>query len=545
MVATWTVRKRQETLRGLAGHIKRPFVLVFGFGLVCGAASTARAQCGVDGNFNGECVDLTLAASVSLALVGDVFEVEFLAKSANAIEQPIQAVEGVVFWDPSVVKLLGIEFDCTADSSADPCYSCSQTVVGGLTGYNWVSAGFPNDSGVDRLNADCGPDTFCSPYTGAPFNDGNFFFQVIKHVFCGALQAPPAMAPVLDPLKGSLLVARFTFEALAPGSAQISLEWDAPCRTRQKICLRGIPKKLGTDCATDADCGTRSCNGGANDGLPCSSAGECPLGVCLPLCSACTLAFCCTLDDNCSDCSFASSRVLGGTGGSSDVARFLVSPDPIRIVDCQVPGVSVDSSRYLNVVPPAGLDPVAIQVLGVSSNVSCLSKFVQSNGKLGDEPVYKTPAQWQSSMTDANNDPADPTVHVRSDDLLAGETYSVRLDCNPLSPGTSVSTEVQGTLWIFGDVDNNGSVDITDILRILSGFSGVFHALVCVSDAECAGIAPHLVCDSGGCLLITFENVDIHGVVTCGPDRDIGIVDALASIRAFQSVPDDCTIPCQ
>ncbi len=543
MVASWIVRKRQETLGGSAGRIRRPLVVLVGFGLVCGAASSARAECGVGGgDFSGQCVDLTLVASVSTAQIGEIFEVEFLAKSANAIEQPVQAVEGVIFWDPSLFKLLGAEFDCQEGSTADPCYSCSQTVEGGLTGYNWVQAGFPNDVGLDGLNADCGPDTFCSSYTGAPFNDGTLFFQAIKQVFCNGVQAPPAMAPVLDPLKGSLLITRFTFEALAPGTAQISLEWNAPCSARQMYCLRGDADKLGDLCATDADCGTRACIGGVNDGVPCSSAGECPVGVCLPLCSACTPDFCCTSDDNCDDCAFAQSRVLGGVGSVSNVVRLLVPTAPISI--CPTPSVSVDSSRYLNVVPPAGTDPVAIQVMGVSQNVSCLSKYVQSNGQLGAGPIYKTPAQWQSSMTDLGNDPADPTVHVRSDDLIAGETYSARLDCNPSSPGTSVSAAVEGTLWMFGDVDNNRTVDITDILRILSGFSGNFHALTCISDAECSAIAPHFYCDGGACLLITFENVEIHGVVTCGPDRDIGISDALTSIRAFQSVPDDCAIPC-
>ena len=546
MVANRAVRKRQETLRGFVGHIKRPLVLLVGFGLVCGAASTARAQCGEFGDFTGQCVDLTLVASVSTVQVGDVFEVELLAKSGNAIEQPVQGVEGIIVWDPSLVKLLGSMHDCQAGSTVNPCFTCSQTVSGGPTGYNWLLSGFPNDIGLDGLNADCGPDTFCPIFTGVPFNDGNAFFQAFKQFFCNGQRAPPAMAPTDDPLRGSLLVARLTFEALAPGSAQISLDLEAPCRARQKICQRGDPTTLGNPCVTDADCGIRSCNGGVNDGLPCSSAAECPGGVCLALCSACTPGFCCTFDDNCSECSFAESRVVGGLGTGDIVTRFLVSPAPISIIDCPVPSVLVDSSRYLNVVPPAGPDPVAIQVLGVSPNVSCVSKYVQTNGQLGVAPVYRTPAQWQSSMTYLPNDPTDPTVHVRGDDLVAGETYSVRLDCNSSSPGTSVSTGVERTLWLFGDTDNNLDRNITDVLRILSGFTGVFHTIACASHADCAIVAPFFFCDpdQGQCLWLTRENVDIIGIEACGSDRDISITDALSSLQAFQGLPNPCTIFC-
>ena len=164
-------------------------------------------------------------------------------------------------------------------------------------------------------------------------------------------------------------------------------------------------------------------------------------------------------------------------------------------------------------------------------------------------PVYKTPAEWQTAMSLINgpNDPFrnDPAVNVRGIELIAGETYSARLDCNPLSPGTSVSAAVEGTLWAFGDTDNNRDINITDVLRILTGFSNVFHTLSCTDDVDCAVLEPYNFCDTGSCLWLTRENVDIAGVtVGCAPDRDISINDALTAINAFAFVTDSCFVVC-
>lgn len=543
-----------------------------GFGLVCGAASSAPADCGSDGiDFTGACVNLRLVPSASSVKVGDIFTVELFAKSGNIFEQPIQGIEAVLNWDPSLVELLGNEHDCAAGSTAEPnCFSCEQTAVGGPTGHNWVTSTFPNDPTLDRLNADCGPDTYCAVFTGLPFNDGNAWYQSIKQFFCNGGIAPAPAAPVVDPAKGSLLVTRFIFEALAPGSAQISLEPVGACLTRQKICLRGDVHS-GEACETDSFCGVRNCFGGSNGaacvggfcvggsnaggacpggdfecpGDLCSSVADCPGGLCPVLCAGCSSQFCCTPGvDNCEVCAFTDTRVISGTSFAVAVTGTLGAPAEISILDCEPPSVVVDSSRYLNIIPPPGPDPVAIQVVGISSGVSCVSKFVQNNGTLGNNPIYKTPAEWQGAMTDAINDPTDPTVHARGDELVAGETYSVRLDCNAASPGTDVSSDVQVTLWLFGDTDNNLDRNITDVLKILSGFSGVFHTLSCVNDADCALVDPFFFCDQGACLWLTRENVDIIGIEACGSDRDISIRDALSSLNAFQGIADSCTIFC-
>lgn len=579
MVASWTVWRRSglgSTRASGRSAVTQAFLslgLFAVFSPLALAGHDGPDVCGTaPGDFSGHCVDLFWRIPTSQVFVGDVFDVELRAVSVNGLDQPVQAIDTILGWDPALAALfridkvcsggandgaqclnstdcppLGLEDlgfcvgACDARDTVDPCYTCSAS-------YNWVTSGFPNDSQLDALNADCGPDTFCSPYTGIVFNDGSAFYQAIKQVFCNGQQAPAAMAP---PAPGSLLVTTFQFQALAPGVFQLAMDDEAPCSTRQKICLRGDPP-LGLPCEVDSDCGSRACIGGSNAGSPCADVLQCPGGVCPVLCTGCSVNFCCTGDDNCSSCSFGETRVLGGVFVGLNVTSNLGVPGQVTISNCQPPTVTVDSSRYLNVIPPDGTDPVAIQINGVSPAVACVTaKYVGPNGVLRDTPHYATPAQWMSDMTDAFNDPTDPTVHARGLELSSGQTYSVRLDCSPSNPGTSFSDPVEATLWLLGDTNGDGERFITDTLRVLDGFTGVFFQGACTTDADCTSeLAAVSDCNeaAGLCVWVTRENVDLHGngntPEICGPDRDIAIIDALFALEGFNGLTDLCVVSC-
>ena len=575
MRANWTVWRRSRLqcarVSGRAG-VARCFVSLGVFAVL---APPAFAQCGVGGiDYSGDCVDLFWRVPTSTVFVGDVFDIELRASSANGIDQPIQAIDAILDWNAALATLLRIDKVCSGgqndgaecfsgvdcppiglvdlgycvgacdERDTDACYTCPGS-------YNWVASGFPNDSQLDRINADCGPDTFCSPYTGKPFNDGSALYQAIKQVVCNQQLAP---APPAPPAPASLLVTTFQFVASAPGVFQLALSDEAPCSTRQKICMRGDPPTLTDPCDVDSDCGSRTCFGGSNAGTICSDVSQCPGGVCPVLCTGCSESFCCTADDNCSSCSFGATRVLGGVFVGLDVTNIinLGGPGQVTISNCLAPTVAVGGSRYLNVNLPDGTDPVAIQVNGVSPDVLCVTdKYVGPNGVLRDTPHYATPAQWMTEMTDAFNDPTDPTIHVRGFELSSGQTYAVRLDCSEANPGTSFSDPVEGTLWLFGDTNGDGERFILDTLRVLDGFVGVFLRGACTTDADCTNEAAAFSdCNeaAGLCVWLTRENADLHGngnaSEVCGPDRDIGIIDALFALEGFNGLLDLCTVSC-
>ncbi len=544
MLASWMEWRRQRAGSSWCGwdSVRVLSLLVPCF--VCMFASEVRAQCGFGGDYSGECVRLELRISTPMVLVGSIIEVELHAQSVNSLGQPIQAIDTVFAWDELRLRLVGKSETCLASDLADPCYMCPSDILSGIpVTYNWASSGFPKDEQLDGINADCGPETFCPSYTGLPFNDGGAFYQAIKQVFCNGMQAPPPEAP---PAPDSLLVTAFKFEAIAPGTAQIELRPVTECQDREMVCIRGDIASIGDPCLTDSDCGERICFGGSSNGLPCASNLQCPLGLCLELCTACSAAFCCTGGDNCADCAFARTRVIGGISVGLDVTDGLGPPVTVTVSDCQAPTAWADGSRYINIIPAAGVNPVALLVTGESANVSCVSMYVGSDGVVRSTPIYKTPAEWASALTYAFNDPSDPTVHARGIEISSAETYSVRADCGPASPGTNLSDPVEATLWLYGDTDNNLDRSITDTVRILDGFQGVFHTIACTSDADCSSVEPYRTCDLdvGKCVWIHRENVDILGIEFCGADRDISIRDALHALSAFQGLSDFCSYVC-
>jgi hypothetical protein len=117
---------------------------------------------------------------------GDVLRVGLFAVSDNAADQPFAGIDAILQWDAAVLSLEGKVDDGPFD---------------------WSSSSFPNDRFLDGLNADCTPSSFCSPYTGLPYNDGVVLYQA----FVISLNPEPPMAT-----PEGLLVTTFQFRAVGP-----------------------------------------------------------------------------------------------------------------------------------------------------------------------------------------------------------------------------------------------------------------------------------------------------------------------------------------
>lgn len=124
-------------------------------------------------------VDLEWRAETTLVRVGDTVEVGLYAVSQTSTET-LLGVDAIIAWDHAVLQLLG-----HAEDSPFPL------------------RGFFNDELLDRLNADCGPDTFCVPFSSVPFNDGDASFTA-SAIFSDLPEATPEGVLISTVLFGAI-----------------------------------------------------------------------------------------------------------------------------------------------------------------------------------------------------------------------------------------------------------------------------------------------------------------------------------------------------
>ncbi len=117
--------------------------------------------------------------------VGETVEAGLYAVSDDETDQPFLLLSVILGWDATVLELIG-------------------KIDNGFP--SWFGSNFYNDVGLDGLNADCGPDVFCDPYTFLPFNDGDAVYKAFLLSPNPDLQATPE----------GLLVTTILFTALAP-----------------------------------------------------------------------------------------------------------------------------------------------------------------------------------------------------------------------------------------------------------------------------------------------------------------------------------------
>ncbi|MEK6675877.1 MAG: hypothetical protein AABZ47_09520 [Planctomycetota bacterium] len=202
---------------------------------------------------------------------------------------------------------------------------------------------------------------------------------------------------------------------------------------------------------------------------------------------------------------FTRTRVLHGSVPGTEITGDLGPPADITIAACSIlPDASAIGGRYLSVAPTETFSPVAIRISGRSDQpaVACVSKYVQSDGSLGDSPVFLSSISWG-------------TMHITGEEIIPDTVYSVQIDCGTegepaLSPSADVRT------WVWGDVNNTGQADTDDILLVIDASQGVL---------------------SG----VTLEGVDVAG---CLPNGEIDTDDILSVLDAAQGVPYQCAAQC-
>jgi len=245
--------------------------------------------------------------------------------------------------------------------------------------------------------------------------------------------------------------------------------------------------------------------------------------------------------------SFSHTRILGTADGgiNANILGFIGAPASIEVIpNCLPPTVEAAGCRYLDVTPSTELvDPIALLVTGDSGDpdVLCVSQYVQANGFLGATPVYLTPTQWG-------------TVHVTGASIRPLKTYSVQADCGA-TPGAILSEPALGTPWKWADANNDGAADISDVLKVVDAFLGLFYRQTqpCTLDSQCTDIdlnAPFFKCDTnvGFCIAATLESVDFLnpdiGRFGCTTDGKVFIDDVLNSVDAFLGFGLQCAPPC-
>ncbi len=280
------------------------------------------------GLVRGGTVDLQLRPSSQTACVGEIVNISLHAISVDGTPDAVSALSVVLNWDPAALELVGLRDD--ADSP-----------------YPWLVSFFPDDREVDRLNNDrfapgstpgsfwseqlcpnhmqcqapgicnlnqacwddsqCRPETFCNEslscfglfccdasfcsYTGLPLNDGTLLYQAWSQLF-----DPPGPA-MATPGPDGLLVTKFRFKVLAPGTSQVSIVpsggpntftvvYDSSAPPIELQVLIGQPAASVTAplCGNAQFCeGTQTCNP-ATDQCEAGVPPVCPPGA-DPLCS--------------------------------------------------------------------------------------------------------------------------------------------------------------------------------------------------------------------------------------------------------------------
>lgn len=254
-------------------------------------------------------------------------------------------------------------------------------------------------------------------------------------------------------------------------------------------------------CDDGASCTTDSCVGSVCEITPV----ECPKNQgCDPVDGVCR--FCAdTPTGMC--CNPADGLMTPIDDGNSCTEDLCVSGGTVEHIPFALPPMAEGiASRSIMVTPqPSGsTHPVALHLS--SPNFPCLSRFLDGDGTIVDEPVFQTPANWG-------------TVIVTRQDIVPSATdnptvYEIRAVCDAFDQGTTDAAEAIPYLW--GDVNNDRIVDSFDVLCVLDGFRGLFE--------NCSFVAVNLT--------------------PCIPDDLMDMFDILSVLDAFGGEPFPCASPC-
>ena len=139
--------------------------------------------------------------------------------------------------------------------------------------------------------------------------------------------------------------------------------------------------------------------------------------------------------------------------------------DPPLFGPCEHLTVAAEGGRYLAVAPSAAPGPVALFLTGdfADPTVSCLARYVQEDGSLGEAPIFRAPSGPEGWNT----------VHVHGQEIIPDAMYWAQGDYGV--PGEPLLSPAEPAItWRWGDVDFNGVVNFTDVHYLVFGFMGDF-----------------------------------------------------------------------
>jgi len=179
----------------------------------CAAAVPLGGMC----QARSSCVHLQWSPlTIGVSGPGQIVNLKLKAVSSTGLDQPFEALEAILSWDPSKLRFLGRVDPCTV---TDPC-----TTVCPSNTYKWGSSFFPNDCDEDAINTPC---------PGNPENDGDAWYVALSRILCGL--SDPAPPPVAT--GAGLHVTTFQFEVLSDvgTSSAVSLLFDRGGITRTRV----------------------------------------------------------------------------------------------------------------------------------------------------------------------------------------------------------------------------------------------------------------------------------------------------------------------
>jgi hypothetical protein len=152
-------------------------------------------------------------------------------------------------------------------------------------------------------------------------------------------------------------------------------------------------------------------------------------------------------------------------------------------------GVLALGGRFLAVNPcAAGGDPddeIALR-LEYPASPMCLSRYIDVDGHLVCKPVFQPRRDWK-------------TVFLHGEHIAPEQTYEIWADFAGGAPSAHLGT---ATTWLWGDLDNTGLVDVSDLLCALDAFSGMFTCSFFASELAPECVHPSEIVDIGEILAV-------------------------------------------
>lgn len=200
-----------------------------------------------------------------------------------------------------------------------------------------------------------------------------------------------------------------------------------------------------------------------------------------------------------------------------DLGAYESSPSQLA------PNLTAVGCRYLKLEVPAGAQPVSLRVDILCENCSGLvTRYVAAPSGTQNVSYLVSDANQAASLTPAQWNGVLNAVFVTGPDVVPQHNYKVSVNGGSvLNPEFSASSSIV-TTWNWSDVDHDGIVNLSDVLAVLSAFSGSFPP-------------------SG---LVTFYSCSLIGAAPTNPDALINLSEILAVLAAFGGAgytePDPC-----